>query len=262
MDERAIGVFDSGFGGVSVLREAIRALPGEDFIYFGDNANMPYGDKPPEAIRALSVAAAGRLCDMGVKALVVACNTATSAAISDIRAKFRVPVVSVEPAVRPACKTKEGAVLVLATKGTIAQPRYQALVSREDERGRVVSVACSGLADKVEWICEDPSRFETHGEAALAEHLSRFHGTNVGAIVLGCTHYVFLRKQLAAYAQTHFPNARIFDGNAGTARRLKSVLVENGICGGRDGAGGVEFASSGDVGALEGRFFGLMGVEY
>ncbi len=257
MDERPIGFFDSGFGGVSVLNEAVKILPGENFLYYGDHANMPYGDKSLEEARALSIAAAERIVARGVKALVVACNTATSAAIGDIRAAFGIPILSMEPAVGPACKTTKGGVLVLATVGTLRQPRYKALVAREDPGGRVVSVPCPGLADKIEWFAEAPERFEQLGEEALGAYLAPFHGMNVGAIVLGCTHYVFLKKQLQAYAAKHFPGARLFDGNEGTARQLKRVLRENGLEAIRE-KGAVTFDSSGDVGVLKKRFDLLM----
>ncbi len=257
MDDRAVGFFDSGFGGVSVLKEAIKALPGEDFIYYGDHANMPYGDKSPEEARALSVAGVKRLYAHSVKALVVACNTATNAAIGDIRASLSIPVVGMVPAVRPACQTEEGRVLVLATKGTIEQPRYKALVEREDPSGRVISVPCPGLADKIEWLAERPERIERSGEEAISEYLEEFHGTRVGAIVLGCTHYVFLRRQLQAYADKYFPGARLFDGNEGAARQLKRVLRENGLEAIRE-KGSVVFDTSGDVKVLKKRFEGLI----
>ncbi len=259
MDERAVGFFDSGFGGVSVLNEAVKTLPGEDFYYYGDHANMPYGDKSPEEARALSLAAAERIVARGVKALVVACNTATSAAIGDIRAAFDIPVVSMEPAVAPACKATQGGVLVLATAGTLKQPRYKALVAREDPKRRAISVPCPGLADKVEWFAQAPERFEQLGEEALREYLAPFHGMDIGAVVLGCTHYIFLKKQIEAYANRHFPGARLFDGNEGAVRQLKRVLSENGLLAGRE-KGTVTFDSSGDVGELKKRFDMLRGL--
>ncbi len=259
MDERPIGFFDSGFGGVSVLNEAVKLLPGEDFLYYGDHANMPYGDKSPEEARALSIAAAERIVSRGVKALVVACNTATSAAIGDIRAAFRLPIISMEPAIAPALRAAQGRVLVMATAGTLKQPRYLALVRREDKLGRVIPAPCPGLADKVERFADEPERFGRLGEEALSEYLAPFHGMSVGAIVLGCTHYVFLRKQLEAYAKKHFPGARIIDGNAGTVRQLKRVLSENGLLASR-GNGTVAFDSSGDAGVLKKRFDMLRGL--
>ncbi len=220
---------------------------------------MPYGDKPLEEARALSLAAAERLAARGVKVLVVACNTATSAAIDDIRAACDIPVLSMEPAVRPACKDTEGSVLVLATAGTLMQPRYKALVAREDPLNRTISVPCPGLADKVEWFAEAPERFEQFGEEALGEFLAPFHGMNVGAVVLGCTHYIFLKKQFQAYVQKHFHGARLFDGNEGAVLQLKRVLRENGLLAERD-KGTVTFDSSGDVGELKKTFDMLRGL--
>ncbi len=256
MDERSVGFFDSGFGGVSVLNEAIKVLPGENFLYYGDHANLPYGDKPPEEARALSIAAAGRIIARGVKALVIACNMATSVAVDDIRAMCDIPVLSMEPAVGPACRAAQGRVLVMATAGTLKQPRYKALVRREDPEGRAISAPCPGLADKVEWFAEAPDRFEQFGEEAIGEYLAPFHEMNVGAVVLGCTHYIFLKKQLQAYADRYFRGARLFDGNEGTARQLKRVLSENGLLAERE-KGTVAFDSSGDVEVLKERFEAL-----
>lgn len=230
MDSRAVGVFDSGFGGVSVLRDAIRLMPNEDFIFFGDHANLPYGDKTPEQIRSLSFIAAGFLAARNVKAILIACNTATSAAIKDIRAEFNLPVISMEPAVKPACEgAPPGGVLVMATQATIDQRRYQELVRLYDKARRVSSVPCPGLADTIERLALSGTLQSADAEEIIGGYLAPFHGTRVSAIVLGCTHYIFLRKQLEAYARKHFPGTLLFDGNLGTVRQLMRVLGENGL---------------------------------
>ena len=226
-NESPIGVFDSGFGGASFLRNALLELPFERFIYYGDNANAPYGDRSEEEILRLAENAADFLVDMGVKALVVACNTATSAAIKVLRERLEVPVVSVEPAIKPACELPgDGKVLMLATVATTRLSRYRALVARMPDPTRVISVGCSGIVERIE-------RGETAEDAfddILAEKLSPYDGMTVDGIVLGCTHFPFIQPAFERYAKAHFKGeCRFFDGNAGTARQLKRVLERNGL---------------------------------
>lgn len=226
-DDRPVGVFDSGFGGASTLRDLMRELPFERFIYFGDNANAPYGDRPEEEILALSEAAADLLLHKGVKALVVACNTATSASIKALRMKLDVPVVSVEPAIKPACMAEgRGKVLMLATVATTRLARYRALKNRMPDPERVIDVGCSGLVELIESGLTEGEKIE----AALHDKLAPFEGMRIDGIVLGCTHYPFIAPAVKAYAMAHFEGERrIFDGNAGTARQLKRVLINEGL---------------------------------
>ena len=226
-DQRPIGVFDSGFGGASTLRNALLELPDERFIYFGDNANAPYGDKTEEEILLLAENAADLLVHKGVKALVVACNTATSAAINALRRKLDVPVVSVEPAIKPACEAAgEGAVLMLATAATVKLARYRALRARMPQPERVRDVGCSGLVELIEKGLID---YESVS-GVLREKLAPFEGAEVDGIVLGCTHYPFIAPAVRRYALEHFTGpCRIYDGNEGTARQLVRVLLQNGI---------------------------------
>ena len=221
-DQRPIGVFDSGFGGASTLRNALLELPDERFIYFGDNANAPYGDKTEEEILLLAENAADLLVHKGVKALVVACNTATSAAINALRRKLDVPVVSVEPAIKPACMTQgEGKVLMLATVATTGLARYRALRERMPDPERVIDVGCSGLVERIEAGLVGEEDFDD----ILYEKLSPYEGMTVDGIVLGCTHYPFIAPAIRRYASAHFTGERrLYDGNAGTARQLKRVI--------------------------------------
>lgn len=221
-DDRPVGVFDSGFGGASTLRDLMRELPFERFIYFGDNANAPYGDRPEEEILALSEAAADLLLHKGVKALVVACNTATSASIKALRMKLDVPVVSVEPAIKPACMAEgRGKVLMLATVATTRLARYRALKNRMPDPERVIDVGCSGLVELIESGLTEGEKIE----AALHDKLAPFEGMRIDGIVLGCTHYPFIAPAIRRYASAHFTGEhRLYDGNAGTARQLKRVI--------------------------------------
>ncbi len=243
MDNRPVGLFDSGMGGLSVLKTAMILLPNEDYIYFGDDGNAPYGTKPEERIVALALGCARFLADQGVKAIVVACNTATSAAINDIRAQFRLPVISMEPAIKPAVEqSKGGRILMLATPATCALSRYQKLLGRVDARHQVENVPCPGLVELIE-------AGET-GKAVddrLAQLLGQYGGAQIDAIVLGCTHYPFIRGNIERYAKAHFAGeCRLFDGNAGTVRQLKRVLADNGLLS-ENGKGGVSLFTSGDA---------------
>ena len=146
-----IGVFDSGLGGASVLREALRLLPTENYIYYGDNAHAPCGDRPEAEITALTLACIHKLVDMGCKAILVACNTATANCIDAIRQELNVPVVSVEPAIRPACMAPgNGKVLMMATLATTRLERYLALQARMPDPNRVINIPCPGIVDRVE----------------------------------------------------------------------------------------------------------------
>lgn len=260
-DERPIGVFDSGFGGASTLRSILRELPGESFIYYGDNKNAPYGDRPEEEILELSEHAAEFLLKKGVKALVVACNTATSASINALRRKLDVPVVSVEPAIKPACERPgEGKVLMLATVATTRLTRYRALQQRMPDPNRVVNIGCSGLVELIERGITEGAELE----AVLEERLSPFFGIKADGIVLGCTHFPFAAPAIRRFALKHFEGeCRIYDGNAGTARQLKRVVQRYGIeaepkCG--EPAPRVTFLTSGDPAFCEPIFRRLLEI--
>lgn len=259
-DPRPVGVFDSGFGGVSFLRNALVELPSERFIYYGDNKNAPYGSRSEEEILLLAENAAESLVDRGVKALVVACNTATSAAINVLRERLSVPVVSVEPAIKPACAMSgDGKVLMLATLATTKLSRYRALQSRMPDPARIINVGCPGIVERVEM----GEIGETAFDDILSERLSFIEGAKIDGIVLGCTHFPFIAPAISRYASMHFTGeCRLFDGNAGTARQLKRVLNTNGISADPELAPDpqVLFLTSGDKDALEPIFEMLLKV--
>ena len=226
-DARPVGVFDSGFGGASLLRDALRLLPDERFIYYGDNKNAPYGDKSEQEITSLAKSAADFLMHRGVKALVVACNTATSAAIKALRTILDVPVVSVEPAIKPACmQSGNGKVLMLATEATTKLARYRALQSRMPNPERVINVGCSGLVERIEKGIVAKDAFDD----ILFNKLHPYEGMEIDGIVLGCTHFVFIEDAISRYAKSHFSGeCRLYNGNAATARQLGRVLASNSI---------------------------------
>lgn len=225
MDKTApIGFFDSGIGGLSVLRHAMQVMPNEKFIFFGDNGNLPYGEKSEEQIKKLTIAGGDFLFEKGVKAMLVACNTATSAAINDMRDKYKMPVISMEPAIKPACEAaRHGKVLVLATPSTIASKRYARLVERLGCREKIIDLPCAGLAD----LLDKGNFIDPAIKNYLEEKMAPHSGEEIDGIVIGCTHYSFVASAIAAVAaETLVGERRLFDGMYGTVRQLQKVLQE------------------------------------
>jgi len=237
-----VGFFDSGIGGISVLKEAFETMPFESFIYFGDNKNAPYGEKTEEEIKDLTLACGEFLYRRGVKAIVMACNTATSAAVLLMREKYNIPVVSMEPAVKPAVAAAgNGTILVLATPATINQQRYKKLLETVGKTEKIISAGCPGLVEIIEKGDFDSPDIDSY----LENKLKGFDGMEIDAIVLGCTHYTFIRENIEKHAKAHFKGMRrIFDGNGGTVRQLKRVLEENGILNDLDKEGSIRFYTS------------------
>lgn len=242
MNCQPIGFFDSGVGGISVLKTAFSLMPNENYIYYGDNLNAPYGEKSEEEIKELSLAAAAYLFEKGVKAIVVACNTATSTSVREMRERFSLPVISMEPAVKPALEASPGGrVLVLATPATVSQQRYLSLLDKLKAGDRVISVGCGGLAELVEQGRAD----EASVHAYLAEKLRFLSGEEVAGVVIGCTHYSFIENEIKSYIDARFhAGCRVYDGRHGTARHLKNVLVENALECASGQRGSVAFFSS------------------
>lgn len=189
-----IGAFDSGVGGLSILREIRLQLPAEDLMYVADSEHAPYGDKPAAFVRERAQAVCRFLLERNVKAIVVACNTATGIAVDDLRATCPVPIVAIEPAVKPAAaRTRSGKIGVLATTGTIASRRFSNLVAAYAGGAEVLAQACPGLAEQVE-----AGEFSS---AATRRMLERFIqpliAQGADTLVLGCTHYSFLTPLVA-----------------------------------------------------------------
>lgn len=238
-----VGVFDSGVGGISVLRDLRALMPDEDFIYFGDGANAPYGEKSSGEIRVLAWNVVEKLLDRGIKALVIACNTATAAAAPLIRERLDMPVVAMEPALKPASACAHGGkVVVMATPLTLSLDKFKRLMS---EYGRdALPMPCPGLMDMVERGVVDGPEMDEY----LAGVREKIGDVRVDAVVLGCTHYVFLRTAV----ERAFPGAQVIDGNGGTARQLKRLLEERGLACGESGrVGSVELITSGDPSEIE-----------
>ena len=231
-----IAVFDSGVGGISVLRQLRKVLPEERFLYFGDSANAPYGTRPTEQVRELSLAVAERLIPRGIKALVVACNTATAAAIDTLRqAHPELIIVGVEPALKLAADHCPGKnVGVMATPVTLREEKFNHLAARFESACQIIRLPAPGLVERVEAGKAD----SPEAEALVRELLGPWLG-NLNALVLGCTHYPFAIQTIRRVVGPEVP---IYDGSEGTARETRRRLEAAGLL--RKGTGEVLFENS------------------
>lgn len=234
-----VAVFDSGVGGISVLREMVRLMPKEDFYFFGDSINAPYGTKTREQICQLTLQHVERMAGQGIKGIVIACNTATSAAIGQLRERYTdIPVVGIEPALKPAAMEKKGAkVLVMATPMTVQGTKFKDLVSRYEDQASILPVGCPGLMEFVEEGKLEGEELEKHLKMLLYPYLSG----GIDAVVLGCTHYPFLRKTIARVLG---PGPHILDGSLGTARELQRRLAGMDLLTDREEEGKIIFEES------------------
>ena len=234
-----IGFFDSGVGGMTVLWRALRLLPQEDYVYFADTAHVPYGEKSKSQVCEFVFEAARFLAKKNIKALVIACNAATSAAAKELRGEFGFPIIGTEPAVKPAIQKsqqKGKRVLVLSTHLTLREEKYTNLVDRLDDAGLVDGLALPGLVQFAE-------KFEFRPEIVVPYHkeeLTPYDVNQYGTIVLGCTHFPLFTDML----RDIFPaDTDIIDGGLGTAKNLKRILTEQQLLNG--GSGEIEYYSSG-----------------
>lgn len=239
--DRPIGVFDSGVGGLSILRALRAELPGEDFVYFSDAGHAPYGEKGEDFVSDRSLAIAVDLLEAHrIKALVVACNTATAAAVHLLRAQHtRLPVVGVEPALKPAAAlTQTGQVAVLATRGTLSSAKFQALRASLAGQAEFVLVPCDGLAAAIE--ADDRAQVE-----ALCRAYTRFDG-DVDTVVLGCTHYPFATE---VFVDLLGPGIELVETGEPVARQTRRLLETQELLR-PEGGGHVQWRTTGDEQAL------------
>jgi len=216
-----IGIIDSGLGGLSVLRELLKIMPNENYIFFGDSANNPYGTKGVQRVVELTVGNAHKLYDMGIKALVIACNTATAVGAPVLRATYpdRI-IVGIEPALKPAVLAKSNpTVLVMATPLTLQQDKFLSLMSRYTDNAHIIPLPCPGLPELIEAGNFDSSEIEEYLERLFAP----FDKDKIDSIVLGCTHYPLIKEQIA---KVWGQKVDIFDGSEGTARHTRNLLKE------------------------------------
>jgi glutamate racemase len=248
-----IGVFDSGLGGLTVAHAIMRQLPAESLIYFGDTARVPYGPKSPDTVRRYSHEIAGFLLDQGVKAIVVACNTATAHALPMLQDELDVPVIGVvEPGARAAVRaTRSGRIGVIATTGTIKSGAYVRAIEAESPDAHVTALACPLFVPLVEegWTQHEA----TH--AIAREYLAPFMHGEVDTLVLGCTHYPLLKPLIGELIGRQ---VRLIDSAEETALDTRRMLAEHSLDAGA-GAGSYRFIASDDQQqflTLGQRFFG------
>ena len=222
MSQAPIGVFDSGVGGLSVLREIRSRLPHESLLYVADSGHVPYGEKSAEFIRARSQHIAEFLLGQGAKALVLACNTATAAAVAELRERYpELPIVGMEPAVKPAASaTRSGVVGVLATTGTLKSARFAALLDRFASDVRVVTQPCPGLVE-----CVEAGDLDSLAVRQLLQgYVDPLLAAGCDTLILGCTHYPFLRPLLRELVPA---DVALIDTGAAVARQLQRLLDQH-----------------------------------
>lgn len=233
-----IGFFDSGVGGLSVLREAVKLMPNEDFIYFGDSINAPYGVKSLEEVKELTNKAVAFLISKGAKAIAVACNTATSAAVRDLRKMYDMPIVGVEPALKPAVKlNRKGPVIIMATTMTLKEKKFSDLMELYKKEADIIPMPCPGLMEYVEAGNLDGKDLKEY----LKEKFKTYNSREIGAVVLGCTHYPFVRETLASIIGEDIP---IIDGGFGTSKELKRRIEDMGISREEERIGNIQIFNS------------------
>lgn len=241
-----IGVFDSGVGGLSVLHEIRARLPDESLLYVADSGHVPYGEKSPEFIRERSQRITEFLLGQGAKALVLACNTATAAAVADLRERYPdLPIVGMEPAVKPAAAaTRSGVVGVLATTGTLKSAKFAALLDRFASDVRVVTQPCPGLVEQIEAGELDTPRTRELLQGWVAPLLAEGCDT----LILGCTHYPFIKPLLRELVPEQ---VRLVDTGPAVARQLQNLLDQRELRAEPGSAVATRLWSSGDVQQLQ-----------
>lgn len=233
-----IGIFDSGLGGISVLRELRTLLPKEHFLYFGDSAYAPYGIKDKASITERCITICDDLVARGAKAIVVACNTATSACVGVLRERYDLPIVGMEPALKVACEQGDHQrIIVMATPLTLREEKFARLMERFQDAHTIYRQPCPRLVEIVEHDELDDRELVL---AQLREYLYPYNLSAIDSIVLGCTHFVFYRPYFARLLPPHI---QVIDGNHGTALHLKELLRErDALC--TTGEGSVHIENS------------------
>ena len=218
-----IGVFDSGVGGLSILDEALQQLPHHNYIYFADSANAPYGDKPPQWIAERSLQICRYLMEQDCSAIVVACNTATAEAIATIRSTLDIPIIGVEPGIKPAAmQSQNGIVGVLATEATLNSDKFNALLATLPEHCQFIKQAGAGLVPLIEaGLIETPEM-----QALLRSHLKPIQDQGADTLVLGCTHYPFLKKMIRAVVGD---SMTLIDTSDAVVRQLLRQIHQQGL---------------------------------
>ena len=257
-----IGVFDSGVGGLSVLRHIRAQLPNEHLLYFADSGFAPYGDKPEQVVAERSLAVAKFLIDQGAKALVVACNTATIAAIKLLRASYPdLPIVGVEPGLKPAAlATRNGTVAVIATEGTLAGEKFLQLREQISSTSKATFLlqGCPGLVEQIELGELDSGTTR----AMLERYLRPLVGKGADTLVLGCTHYPFVRASIEQIvAGSGKADMVLIDTGDAVARQLARLLGASGCENLSQGPARLDAFTTASATALEVAFSSLLGLQ-
>lgn len=222
-NRQPIGVFDSGVGGLSILRELKNALPEERFVFFADQAQVPYGEKTKEQLVALTYRIGKFLTDRGAKMIIVACNTATCYAIEELRKAFAAPIIGVVPAIKPAAEaTRTNRIALIATPATAKSDFVTALIERFAQGIEVSRIGCAGLED----VVETGSLDSPQSLSLLVKYVASLKERRIDQLVLGCTHYPFLKTQIGALLG---PGVALVDSGAAVARHAKAVLMEKNL---------------------------------
>lgn len=227
-EKMRIGFFDSGVGGISVLREALKLMPREDYLYYADTMHVPYGTRTKDEVKKLVFDAVEFIAAQDVKAVVIACNTATSVAICDLRTGFDIPVIGMEPAVKPALDNKSRRTLVTATELTLREEKLHNLITRLNGGNTTDLLALPGLVSFAEKTVFDRETVSLY----LQEKLSGYDLDEYDAFVLGCTHFIFFKDILRELLPPHI---LLYDGNTGTVKNLYRILSERGNLNGGTG---------------------------
>ncbi len=216
---KKIGIFDSGIGGITTYKEILKLLPNEDYIYYADSKNNPYGEKSVKELKRITSNIVDYLIKKDSKIIVIACNTATTNCIKYLRNKYKdINFIGTEPAIKVACDNNYKNILVIATPCTILSNKTNQLIKRfKKDNQNVYLVSCTGLANAI----------ETNNKKLIKELLDKYLTIykDIDAIVLGCTHYIYIKDLI----QKYYPDATILDGNLGVAKRVKYILEENNL---------------------------------
>lgn len=232
-----IGVFDSGLGGITVLGELKKLLPNENFIYLGDSKNAPYGTKTEDEIKKHTTECIKNLINMKVKAIVIACNTATSVAAGDLRKDFSIPIIGIEPAVKPAALKYGGKnIFVMATPMTLKKEKFLKLMKSYEKNAKIIPIPCPSLVEIIEKGIISGKEIDDY-----LSNLFKPFKERAACVVLGCTHYPFIKDALKKYFG---PGVDIIDGGYGTAKETKRRLIEENLLNLSDEYGKTKFINS------------------
>ena len=239
-----IGVFDSGIGGVTVLEHLLKILPNEDFLYYSDTKNLPYGEKSYDELVKICDGVVDCLIKNGAKIIVIACNTASAICKDYLRSKYDIEIVAIEPAIKVVYdNAKDYKTMVMATPATINSSRFRELYQKYDNK-KTILVSCSGLARLI----------EEGNHEKIINYLEKIKHNNVKNVVLGCTHYPLIKEEIREV----FGDVSFFDGGYGVSLRVKSVLEENNLLSNNKSIGTIKFIDSNNDKNKENIFFNYL----